>query len=166
MEDKLKRSLLKVCEILFKHNVQYLLIGGTAVALNGYFRHSINIAGELTDKPDIDIWFNPTYANYYNLLKVIKELGQDIAEFEKEQSPNPRKSFFKLDFDDFTFDILPSIKADILFSKAYQRKEMVELETVKIFYMNYGDLIEDKKVNARKKDIEDIEELRKIRDTD
>lgn len=36
---------------------------GTAVALNGYYRHSINIAGELTDKPDIDIWYNPTYEN-------------------------------------------------------------------------------------------------------
>jgi len=96
--------------LLEKHNVQYMLIGGSAVALNGYYRHSINIAGELTEKPDIDIWYNPTYENYYNTLKVMEELGQDITEFRKEQNPNPRKSFFKLDFDNFTLDILPEIK--------------------------------------------------------
>lgn len=98
MDNNLKNSLLTVCKLLEKHNVQYILIGGTAVALNGYYRHSINIAGELTDKPDIDVWYNPTYGNYFNILNVMEELGQVVTEFKNEQSPNPSKSFFKLDF--------------------------------------------------------------------
>jgi hypothetical protein len=163
MEEKLKNSLLAVCRLLEKYDVQYMMIGGTAVALNGYYRHSINIAGELTDKPDIDIWYNPTYENYFNFLKAIEELGQDITEFKNEHSPDPRKSFFKLDFDEFTLDALPEIKADIKFAQSNQRKETVELEAIKIHFMNYHDLIEDKKATARKKDIEDIEQLRKIR---
>lgn len=164
MENTLKDSLLTVCKLLEKHNVQYILIGGTAVALNGYYRHSINISGELTDKPDIDIWYNPTYENYFNILKVIEELGQDVTEFKNEQSPNPRKSFFKLNFEEFTFDILPEIKATIKFFEANKRKETVELEETKIHFMNYSDLIEDKKATARKKDLEDIEQLKKIKD--
>jgi hypothetical protein len=72
MENNLKTSLLTICDLLEKHNVQYMLIGGTAVALNGYYRHSLNIAGELTEKPDIDLWYNPTYENYFNILKVLK----------------------------------------------------------------------------------------------
>jgi hypothetical protein len=163
LEDKLKNSLLTVCGLLEKYDVQYILIGGTAVALNGYYRHSINAAGELTDKPDIDIWYNPTYENYYNFLKVIEELGHDITEFKNEHDPNPRKSFFKLDFDGFTLDALPEIKADIKFAKSNQRKETVELEATKIHFMSYQDLIEDKNTTARKKDMEDIEQLRKIR---
>ena len=103
-----------------------MLVGGTAVALNGYYRHSINISGELTDKPDIDIWYNPTYDNYFNILKVMEELGQDITEFKNEQTPDPRKSFFKLDFEDFTLDLLPEIKAPIKFAEANQRKETIE----------------------------------------
>lgn len=67
MEDDLKNSLLTVCKLLDKFNVQYMLVGGAAVALNGYYRHSINTSGELTDKPDIDIWYNPTYGNYFNI---------------------------------------------------------------------------------------------------
>ena len=99
MEARLRSSLLTVCELLEKYNVQYMLVGGTAVALNGYYRHTMNISGELSAKPDIDIWYNPTYENYYNFLKVIEELGQDITEFKQEQSPNPHKSFFKFDFE-------------------------------------------------------------------
>ena len=85
MENNLETGLLTVCKLLEKYNVQYMLIGGATVALHGYYRHSINIAGELTDKPDIDIWYNPTYNNYYNVLKVIEDLGEDISEFRDEK---------------------------------------------------------------------------------
>ncbi|HEX5154475.1 MAG TPA: hypothetical protein VFW07_23675 [Parafilimonas sp.] len=96
MDNDLKNSLVTICNLLEKFNVQYMLIGGTAVALNGYYRHSINAAGELTNKPDIDVWYNPTYENYFKVLKVIEGLGQDITEFKNEQAPDPRRSFFKL----------------------------------------------------------------------
>ncbi len=166
MKDGLQNVLLAVCRLLEKYEVQYMLIGGTAVALNGYYRHSINNAGDLTDKPDIDIWYNPTYENYFNFLKVIEELGQNITAFKTEENPDPRKSFFKLDFDSFTLDALPKIKADIKFAVANQRKETVEFGAIKIHFMNYHDLIEDKKAVGRKKDLEDITQLRKIRGTE
>ena len=163
MEDKLKNSLLTICKLFEKYNISYMLVGGTAVALNGYYRHSVNISGEPADKPDIDIWYNPTYNNYYNLLKVMDELGQDTTDFKNEQSPDPNKSFFRLNFDNFNLDLLPGIKANIKFSEADQRKETVELEETKIHFMNYLDLIEDKKATARKKDLEDIEQLKKFK---
>jgi len=164
MEVNLKNSLLTICRLLEKFNVQYMFIGGTAVALHGFYRLSLNNEGELTEKPDIDIWFNPTYENYFNILKVMEELGQDITEFKNEKSPNPRKSFFKLDFDNFTLDILPEIKAAINFIDAFKRIEIVELKGIRLNFMNYIDLIEDKTATARKKDIEDIVQLKKIRE--
>lgn len=124
----------------------------------------MNISRELTDKPDIDIWYNPTYENYFNILNVMEDLGQDITEFKNEQSPDPRKSFFKLDFEDFTLDILPEIKANIKFFDANQRKETVELNETQIHFINYTDLIEDKQAAGRKKDLEDIEQLKKNRE--
>ncbi len=136
---------------------------GTAVALNGYYRPSTNNEGEITEKPDIDIWYEPTYENYFNILKILKELGYDITVFKNEQNPNPRKSFFKLNFEDFSFDILPEIKAPINFSEAFQRKNTLELEETKIHFMNHLDLIEDKKATARLKDLKDIKELKKIK---
>ncbi|MGN6297672.1 MAG: hypothetical protein ACTHM7_12880 [Ginsengibacter sp.] len=56
MEDNLKGVLLTISKLLVKYNVNYMIVGGTAMALHGYYRHSINASGELTEKPDIDIW--------------------------------------------------------------------------------------------------------------
>lgn len=68
-----------------------------------------------------------------------------------------------MNFEDFSFDILPEIKAPINFSEAFQRKNTLELEGTKIHFMNHLDLIEDKKATARLKDLKDIKELKKIK---
>jgi predicted nucleotidyltransferase len=91
------------------------------------------------------------------------ELGQDISEFEKEETPNPRKSFFKLEFDGFYLDFLPEIKSRIIFSEAYQRKETILFEGVTFNLIHFKDLILDKETSAREKDLEDIEQLNKLK---
>ena len=68
MDKGLRTSLLTVCGLLSKHKVEYLIVGGTAVALHGYFRMSVSIAGIPADKPDLDFWYNPSYKNYFKLL--------------------------------------------------------------------------------------------------
>lgn len=163
METSLEKSILSICELLHKHHVQYMIIGGTAVALNGYYRHSVNPDGSIIEKPDIDIWYSPTYGNYYKILDVLKDLDQDIAAFEEEQTPDPLKSFFKIDFPGFNLDLLPRVKADIKFRTAHERKETIKMNDIYIHFMNYIDLIEDKKVMARAQDIEDIKQLQKRR---
>jgi len=70
----LTNYILDVCKSLNKHAVQYLVVGGTAVAFHGYFRWSHNSSGEISDKFDLDIWYNPTYDNYYRLLNSLEEL--------------------------------------------------------------------------------------------
>ena len=69
MEKSLTDDILHVCKILNKNAVQYLIVGGTAVAFHGYFRWSQNSSGAPAEKFDLDIWYNPTYENYFNLLK-------------------------------------------------------------------------------------------------
>lgn len=61
MNDELLERLLAVCRGLNDQGVEYLLVGGTAVALHSYYRLSTNPAGAVTDKPDVDVWYNPTY---------------------------------------------------------------------------------------------------------
>ena len=57
MENKLAESILKVCGVFNKNFVEYIIVGGTAVALHGYFRRSMNMAGAIADKPDLDFWY-------------------------------------------------------------------------------------------------------------
>lgn len=149
--------------MLQKHQVLYLLVGGTAVALNGYFRLSINDSGELTEKPDIDVWFHPTYENYFKLIGVIEELGYDVSEYKNEKSPDPHASFFKLKFDEFSLDLIPQIKAPVKFIDAYKRKDTVEIEGISINVIGYPDLILDKQALGRKKDLDDVQQLKNLK---
>ncbi len=68
MESDLAAYVLRVCEILNKHAIEYMIVGGVAMALHGYYRKSIAPDGTQTDKPDIDIWYNPSYGNYFQVL--------------------------------------------------------------------------------------------------
>jgi len=74
-------------------------------------------SGELTAKPDIDLWFDPTYGNYFKLLNMLEGIGGDISEFREEQRAAPMRSFFKLDLGEFTLDALPLIHAELPFAE-------------------------------------------------
>lgn len=54
-DESITESILKVCAALIKHHVEYLIVGGTAVALYGYFRWSHNQTGTVAEKFDLDI---------------------------------------------------------------------------------------------------------------
>jgi hypothetical protein len=160
MNDNALGSLVAVCSILNKHAAEYLVVGGSAVILHGYFRYSTNAAGILADKPDLDFWYNPTYSNYFKILKVLEELGQNVSKFKAEQSPNPGKSFFRYEFEQFTLDLLPNLKAPLKFNAAFVNKETVVFSEIEIPFLNLDDLIADKAANARPKDLADIEQLK------
>ena len=159
MERSLTDSILSVCKALNEFSVEYILVGGTAVALHGYYRHSMTATGEIAKKPDLDFWYNPTYSNYFNLLKALESLGRDVATFKEEKAPNPKKSFFRYEFKEFTLDFLPELKAPLGFKLSFSRREIVTLNDTEIPFINYEDLILDKKVSARSKDTIDLEQL-------
>ncbi len=80
MEKNLTEEILRVCQLLNNNSVQYLIVGGTAVAFHGYFRWSQNFTGVPTEKYDLDIWY-PTYDNYFKLLNALADLGQNVKVF-------------------------------------------------------------------------------------
>ncbi len=153
--------LLNICKIFNNHDVQYLIVGGSAVALHGYFRMSMQTDGLPAAKYDIDIWYNPTYDNYFKLLNALDELGHDVAEFKSETAPNPKKSFFKFELENFTLDLLPQLKGLAQFRLSFENRETVNINDIDIYFISYQDLIKDKEATARTKDLIDIEQLKK-----
>ena len=163
MDKNLTESILNICKILNKHSVQYLIAGGTAVALHGYIRMSLNSSGLPATKYDLDFWYNSTYDNYFRLLYALEELGQDVSEFKEEISPDPKASFFRLEFEKFTLDFLPELNGLGKFSTSFKEREIIRLNEAEISFVSFDDLIKNKKVNARPKDLTDIEQLKIIR---
>lgn len=162
MEKNLTDEILQICQILNKNGVQYLIVGGTAVAFHGYFRWSQNSTGDFTEKFDLDIWYNPTYDNYFKLLNGLAELGQDVKGFFEEQSPNPLKSYFKFDLDKFTLDFLPKLKGATKFMQAYKKKEITTINGIDMHFIGFNELLQDKAANSRPKDLADFKQLKSI----
>ena len=159
MENSLIESILKVCKILNTHSVEYLVVGGTAVALHGYFRQSHDASGRLMEKHDLDFWYNPTYNNYFRLLSGLEALGLEVTEYKDEVAPNPRKSFFRLEQENFKMDFLPELLGLSKFRSSFNNRIISKIQEIEVPYINYNDLIESKRALARSQDIEDIEQL-------
>ena len=163
MHRNVTNEITRVCQILNKNEVQYLIVGGTAVAYHGYFRWSQNSDGKQADKFDLDIWYSPTYDNYFKLLNALAELDQDVKEFFAEKSPNPQKSYFKFDLEKFTLDFLPKLKGSGKFKQAYENKEITTINGIDLLFIGFDELLKDKAANSRPKDLEDIKQLKSIK---
>lgn len=93
-------------------------------------------------------------------MNALEELGQDISRFKAEKSPNPRKSFFRLEYENFTVDFLPELPGLSKFHYSYSRCELSKIGDIEIPFISYVDLIANKQAQGRAKDIEDIKQLR------
>jgi hypothetical protein len=58
MINSVTETLVKVCSSLNKNEVEYLVIGGIAVSIQGYPWYTA----------DIDIWYNPILSNFHKIL--------------------------------------------------------------------------------------------------
>jgi hypothetical protein len=69
-------DFLEFLELLGKHEVEYLLVGGYAVILNGYVRST----------GDLDLWVNKTENNYSKLSRVYTDFGTPMFSNEEFSS--------------------------------------------------------------------------------
>ena len=141
-----------------------LIVGGTAVALHGFYRQQHTSSGNLAEKHDLDFWYNSTYDNYFKLLNALEDLGQDVAEFKAEVAPNPKKSFFRIEFEKFTVDFLPELPGLSKFRSAFNQRVISKPNEIEVPFINYNDLIINKQTQGRPKDIEDIKQLKLRKD--
>lgn len=144
------KDLSKICRILNKYDVQYLIIGGTCVAFHGYSRSTILPNGQNVDKHDFDIWYRPTISNYANLIKVLKILNFD---FEEDYT---KFEIYRKEFNNYNLDFLPkpleeiSIKdSNKLFIDFYNNRDISNSIGTDINFLDIDDLIYLKKLTKR-----------------
>jgi hypothetical protein len=136
--------LQDVCKMLNELSVEYLTVGGAAVAMHGHERWTMDAAGQDAKFVDLDFWYNPTYENYFRLLDAMEKLGQDVKGFREEQAPDPKQSFFRLERPKFTLDFLPVIPGLPRFREVFAAKETTKLGDVEIPFVSYEHLIMNK----------------------
>lgn len=143
----LSKDFKEFVALLNARGVEYLLVGGYAMALHGRPRNT----------GDLDVWIarNPENAN--KLLTALNTfgfsgLGLAQADFEAPDQ------VVQLGYPPFRIDLLTAIDG-VEFSAAWQRREMVIHDGLSIAFIGLDDLKTNKKASGRPRDLDDLEQL-------
>jgi len=135
-------------ELLIKHKVEYLIVGGYAVGIHGHPRYT----------GDLDIWLNPTVENSKKALACVNDFG--FGSFElKEVDFRKEGNVIQLGYPPLRIDLLSSIDG-VNFNECYKNKKEVDIEGLLVNFIGYQDLINNKKASGRLRDIDDIDNLK------
>ena len=146
MPNLFNEDFLDFLELLDKHEVNFLLIGGYAVILHGYSRST----------GDMDLWIDKSGKNYTNLKKVYLDFGAPI--FSKKDFDSQVFDVWSIGIEPRKIEILTSVNG-LTFEESKINCEWFQLEKIKVPYIDFDDLIKNKMATGRYKDLADIEEL-------
>ncbi|MFA9194615.1 nucleotidyltransferase [Flavobacterium sp. FBOR7N2.3] len=149
----MNEQIIDVWKYLSENNVNYLTIGGFAVNIYGYGRNT----------GDIDIFIEDTIVNRENLRNAIKQMGLGDYESISTMQFIPGWTDFTLNFN-FRLDIMTSVKGleNQSFSTLLEKANVIDIDGIPVFFIDYKNLIIAKKAANRPKDLLDIEELEKL----
>jgi Nucleotidyl transferase of unknown function (DUF2204) len=142
----LNRDLKEFAEWLDARGVDYLVVGGYALAAHGHPHYT----------GDFDFWVRPAGDNLTRLLGALQDfgfgsLGLGVADFAAETVvrlvQSPRR-----------IDLLTSIDGVDL-DACFPRREIVELDGVRMNIIGLEDFKANKRASGRLKDLADLESL-------
>lgn len=136
--------------LLNEYEVDYLVVGGYAMAFHGKPRYT----------GDLDIWIDISLQNSAKMMSVVNDFGFGAIGFNIEDFAKPNL-INQIGYPPLRIDILTSIDG-VSFSEAYAEKLEIELaEDLKVNYIGLNELIKNKKSSGRKIDLADIDDLEK-----
>ena len=137
----------ELLRLLEKHDVDYMIVGGYAVAFHGYPRFT----------KDIDIYFSPDTKNVARVLNVLEAFGFPRDTLSAEMLLNPENIV--------TFGVTP-VRIDLMgaidgvpYETARENRVRGKYGSVEVFFIGRLDLIKNKRSTSRARDKGDAEEL-------
>ncbi|PQP35422.1 hypothetical protein C6A37_02595 [Desulfobacteraceae bacterium SEEP-SAG9] len=145
------KELLKIFE---KHKIYYLVVGGYAVMKYSEPRFT----------KDLDIFITTDKDNANNVYTALKEFGAPLKNLTPEDFSH-KGYFYQMGRPPLRVDIMMSIPG-VDFDEAWENREVVELDAIKIYFISRSDLIRSKEASARPQDKIDIDQLKKAEQLD
>jgi len=148
---ELNKDFVEFLNLLNKHKVDYMVVGGYALALHGKPRQT----------GDLDIWIDNAQANAVKMVKVIDEFGFSSLGI-KEEVFLKENSIVQLGYPPVRIDILNAIDG-VKFKEALSHRLAEKIDGVVIPFISKDDFIKNKKAAGRSQDLADIKEIQKGR---
>lgn len=139
----------KLLQSLNAHNVRYLLIGAAAFPVYGYTRATV----------DIDVFIAADEENARKTRQALIDFGFDLADVSLTDLQQKKLLIRQYALD---VDIHPFAKG-VEFEDVWEHRVQGTIGNQPANFASLDDLIKMKKAAGRKKDTEDLKELRRIK---
>ncbi|WP_290795950.1 nucleotidyltransferase [Flavihumibacter sp. UBA7668] len=136
--------------LLNKYQVEYMVVGGYAMAFHGKPRYT----------GDLDIWINISDENADKMMEVIKAFGLASLGFVKEDFME-EGYISQIGYPPLRIDLLNTIDG-VDFNAAFENRQKIIADDLEITFIGLQELLANKIASGRKMDIEDIKEIKKI----
>lgn len=137
-------------ELLNVHHVEYLIVGGYALAFHGHPRYT----------KDIDVWIATNSGNAQKMLMVLQDFGFASIGLS-QQDFLEQDNIIQLGFPPNRIDILTSVDG-VLFADCILDSSIIEVDGVAIHLIGIHKLIENKTASGRLQDLADVEKLQAL----
>ena len=145
----LNKDFKEFIQLLNKHKVRYLVVGGYAVALHGYPHYT----------KDIDLWIWLNKENAENLIKVLNEFGFSSLGLKTEDFLEPGY-VIQLGYPPNRIDLLTEIKG-VDWQACYSLRVELNIEGTVVNFIDLENLKKNKRATGRLQDLLDLENLEK-----
>jgi len=143
----LPRDFKEFLRLLGAHSVEYLLIGGYAVAYHGYPRATA----------DLDVWIALNPPNAERTVAALREFGFDLPDLRPEVFLQEHK-IIRLGRPPLRIEIATSISG-VTFADCYRARLEAQLDGVEVNLIDLEHLKLNKRAAGRHKDLDDLENL-------
>jgi len=143
----LSKDFEEFIELLNRHKVRYLVVGGYAVAFHGYPRYT----------KDLDVWIELSPENAHNVINALGEFGFGSLGLKPEDFLE-NDQIIQLGYPPNRIDILTTLK-QIKFEDCYKKRVEVDIQGLKINFIDLENLKQNKRATGRPQDLADAENL-------
>ena len=144
---EIRTDFKELLELFNKHKVEYLIVGGYALAFHGAPR----VTG------DIDLFVRPTNENAERILAALDDFGFGSLNLSKDDFTTPGM-VVQLGVPPARIDIITRVSG-VSWEKADADKVPGRYADTPVFFISRDDFIANKKATGRAKDAADIEAL-------
>lgn len=144
---KLQKDLREFIELLNSTGVEYLIVGGYAVAFHGHPRFTA----------DIDVFVEVSPASSDKLAQVIERFGFGSTGLSAKDFARPG-AIIQLGHPPNRIDIVTAIDG-VSFAEAWASRVAGDLDGIPVHFISKEALIRNKRASGRARDLADLQEL-------